>query len=74
MEATRVLLRFAAPVAIPFHSIASVDLLKTQDLSLALQNGSTVLIPMASLDESDAAWLKKTLRREVRMAGRPPGA
>lgn len=73
MEATRVLLKFAAPVAIPFHSIASVDLLQTQDLSLSLQNGSRVLLPITKLDEDDAAWLKKQLRREVRLAGRPSG-
>lgn len=71
MEATRVLLNFAAPIAIPFHSIASVDLLQTQDLSLSLQNGSRVLLPITKLDEDDAAWLKKQLRREVRLAGRP---
>lgn len=70
MEATRVLLNFAAPLAIPFHSIASVDLLQTQDLALSLQSGARVVIPLSKLEEQDGAWLKKQLRREVRLAGK----
>jgi hypothetical protein len=68
VEATRVLLNFAAPLTIPFHTIASVDLLKTQDISLALANGNKVVIPLSKLEEDDGAWLKKQLRKEVRLA------
>lgn len=67
-EATRLLLRFTAPLAVPFHSIALVNTLKDQDLELVLQNGSRILLPMAKLEEEDGAWLRKALRKEVRLA------
>lgn len=68
MEPTRVQLRFGEPRTIPFHSITAVELLASQDLSLALSSGARVVIPMAGLEEGDGAWLKKELRKEVRLA------
>jgi hypothetical protein len=70
MEPTRVQLHFAEPRTIPFHNITAVELLSSQDLSLALSSGARVVIPMARLEENDGAWLKKELRKEVRLAQR----
>ena len=71
LDASSVVLRFSAPLAVPFRTITRVDQTKALDLELCLQNGARVLIPMSKLEEEDGAWLKKTLRKQVRTQNAP---
>ncbi len=68
MEPKSVMLRFTAPVTVAFKSIARAEHLKNQDIELCLHNGSKVLVHIALLEESDGAWLRKELRKEIRTA------
>lgn len=69
LDARSVLLRFAAsPVTVPFKSIARAEHMKNHDIELCLHSGSKVLVQLSMLEESDGAWLRKELRREIRAA------
>ncbi|MBI1945559.1 MAG: hypothetical protein HYS27_07675 [Deltaproteobacteria bacterium] len=70
IEPSRVLVNFTKPIAVPFHTVASVDLLEGNDLSLSLRSGARVFIPVSRLEDVDGAWLRRALRREVRDAQR----
>jgi hypothetical protein len=66
LDPTTVTLRFRERERVPFISIVRVDQLRSHDLELCLESGVKVSVPMALLDDDDATWLRKELRREVR--------
>lgn len=70
IEPTSIVLRFAARKNVPFFEIARVDVLKTKthDLELCLRSGAKHVIPMEPFEDDDAAWLRRELRKEMRMA------
>ena len=71
LDATNLLLRFAAPLEVPLRTIVRLDQLKSHDIELGLASGAKVLIPMSRLEEDEGAWLKKSLRKTLRDARIP---
>jgi hypothetical protein len=67
MEPTSVLLRFAAPRDIPFRTIARVDQVD-KDTELVLRSGEKVRVPTSKLEDEMGAWLRKEIRKEIRLA------
>lgn len=68
IEPSAVVLRFAGRQHIPFSNIARVDQNKAHDLELCLESGAKTTIPMSLLEDDDATWLRRELRKEMRVA------
>jgi hypothetical protein len=68
VEPTMIVLRFAAERRIPFHAISKVEQLPSNDVVLALHDGERLDVKLSRLAEEDSAWVRKALRREVRLA------
>jgi hypothetical protein len=68
MEPKSVVLAFAEKITVPFKSIARVEHPKDQAMELYLHSGAKVLVQLSLLEESDGAWLRKALRKEIRAA------
>jgi len=64
-DANGVVLRFSKEVAVAFSSLEKVANASGTDIELTLHSGKAILIPLAQLEDTDGAWLKKELRKAV---------
>lgn len=68
MEQKAIVLTFAEKVTVPFKNIERAEHLKNHDIELHLHSGKMVLVQLTLLEDSDGAWLRKALRKEIRTA------